>query len=657
MGIFKHLRSIKAESIFLFVALLYSVFLHWKLGMDAFWDTANYHYYIGWAATKFAPYRYGALAQMHTFFNPLIDVVNYNMFARSPYMGAVFHSLSFAVSLLAVYKITLKALGSFQKNAKFWACIACAIGGTAAMAVSLFGSFTNEHITAMFILWALWGVLEFVQDPTKQSLAVASGIATGAAVAFKLTALPYAASLWLALACFSRDSLKNLLLFTSGLAGGYFIFEGPFWILRFMEFGNPVFPFANNIFHSPYFAAQQISYGQFESSKLFLYLAQPLRWLYSGDFAEGAAANVRDGRILLAFFGIFAFGLGSLFQRTSRLNRNSLFLILFFLTSWLLWIFLFRIYRYLVVLELISGSLFVMGLVQIRLIPNQMKLRACLVIAATVAFLTSTTVYPCWGRRNWRRQFAQATFPSPAPSGGQLVFLADQRLSYLAPQLVKDGAEVASFYSQPWVSTGNNGGVIDPKPVVIQNPNDVFFLQYTQRDPRLDSAYLAKLMGDRIFISKPVKTQMGWSPLICRFAPVSEIPTLQENRTYKQDDDELFFPSGWTAMDRHFRWSEGKKASLQFRLAKASLDQGPVRIHIEGNFLGEQQIKALVSGREKTNQTFTDKGQFDVDITQEDIDKNGFVKIEFERPQARTPGNGDPRVLAFAFKSLKMAPR
>lgn len=648
------LLATKNELMLILTAAAYSLFLHYRLGMDASCDTFNYHFYIGWAAAHLAAFKYGAVAHIHTFFNPWIDVVNQVAFTASPYLGAAFHSLCFTVALFSIYRIALNVLDDLPNHKQLWALVACAIGGTGAMTVSLFGSFTNEHITAMFILLGLLGVLETMRDPDARTRwTLASGVSAGAAVAFKLTALPYAVGLWLALACCSRGSIKRLFVFTAGLASGYFVFEAPFWFLRYFHYGNPMFPFANTVFHSPYYPILNISYSRFEPGKILVYLAQPIRWLYSGDFAEGTAAIVRDGRILLAFVGVFAFGVGRWLRKNERANRAMILLILFFVFSWLIWIGLFRIYRYLVTLELLTGVLLVAGLWRARLISPEIRWKTGAVLAVIVVFLVSTTVYPSWGRRPWQSRFINATFPC-AITQGQLVILTDQVLSWMVPQLVKKGARVAALYAQPSLTSPGNGWPTDPQPITLPSPGNILFLQYTCRDPRLDSPDLARLMGDRVFTCKPVQNNLGLAPLLGRFLLVSELPLVKKDRAYRCGDDELMFSSGWSQPYEELRASDGTKASLQFYLSKSDFGQKGAKIHISGLFIGEQAVKLRIAGDVKIDQRFVNQGELVFEIRPEEIDQNGKVDLNFEFPLAKPPGNGDPRSLAFLFKSLKI---
>ncbi|QQR52795.1 hypothetical protein IPG36_01585 [bacterium] len=74
------------------VGLVYAVILHLILGMDGLWDTANYHVYIGWAAWQGLGYGAGAVAQYHTYLNPVLDMVNSATWSLHPAVGATVHA-------------------------------------------------------------------------------------------------------------------------------------------------------------------------------------------------------------------------------------------------------------------------------------------------------------------------------------------------------------------------------------------------------------------------------------------------------------------------------------------------------------------------------------------------------------------------------------
>src|SRR5438128_1188807 len=91
-----------AAAVFL-LAFALAIPIQAKLGMDSTWDTANYHFYIGWAAATGYLYEFGAVSQYRAYLNPLLDLVNYAAFHRNAYVGALLHSLIFALDACLVF--------------------------------------------------------------------------------------------------------------------------------------------------------------------------------------------------------------------------------------------------------------------------------------------------------------------------------------------------------------------------------------------------------------------------------------------------------------------------------------------------------------------------------------------------------------------------
>ena len=512
---FARKSHVAAVSIFV-IGLAYSLFLHRKLGMDSFWDTVNYHIFIGWAASIFSPYSFGAVSQYHTFLNPLLDVVNYKLFSLHPYVGAAFHSLALAVTVLVLHGIALqvcKGPGLGMSLLRFWAI---AIGASAAMVVSLFGSFTNEHLTGLMLLFAFWLLLRYLEQADRR-LILAAGLVAGMALGLKLTAMPFFLALFITTLLLTKFDRKVILTAVLAATVGLLLTEGWYMLLRWQGTGNPVFPLANNIFKSPFYPPDWKSFEPFEAAKLLSYLLLPVTWLSSGTFSE--ATTVRDGRFLLAYAGLAMLAFAVLVQR-KKLDRAEQATLLFFVLSWLLWIVIFRIYRYLVVLELLSGLVFLMGLQ--RIVPAGLAGRQAVAAVAAVmllasAFLSYVTVYPDWGRRPWSAVFVQTDLPKQAIAQDGVVYFADYRLAYMAPELHARGIRFANLFSQPWYDGDTRGSPRDHVPTPELDIRKAYFLQYVRTAPGIESAILKKAAGDAPFTCVDVKSNMNSPPLLCRY--------------------------------------------------------------------------------------------------------------------------------------------
>lgn len=629
------------------IVLLYSIYLHRHLGMDGFWDTANYHLYLGWALWHVPSYEFGAVAQYQTFLNPLIDAVNYALFAVHPFLGAAFHSLCLALAVVMVYRVAVKTLGP-SESGRYVPVIAAAMGATGVMTVSLFGSFTNEHITALLIVSALGVLVVRSGTPSDRVAPVIAGLLMGIAAGLKLTAAPYVAGLFVTVALVSKFNVKSICLIVAAVALGLLLTDGMFMALRWRVYHNPIFPLANNFFHSQYFPLQWKSFGSFELSRLPYYLSLPVRWLYSGDLSESNV--VRDGRLLLGYIGVALTFFSVVFQRKTLRNEERLVLF-FFVFSWLAWILFFRIYRYLVVLELISGVVFVVGL--LRVIPPAKAWSRTSLTLLALGFLFAVTVYPDWGRRPWSKEFASSDVTKLLErTGADVVFFADERVSYLAAELHVTKIPFRNLFSQSWYDGDRKGNPVDPKSIALSKQSKVYFLQYSMDDPRSKSSYLAGLFNRHRYQCKQSATNMVWSPYLCRFDEIRDVAEIDIGRAYDYASPALVFNFGWSSSEPGFRWSEGNTSSLSVSLpalpASCSLS-----VSIKGNTLGKQRIDLLVAGQARLTEDFAGPVEMTLRMDTTTFAGGRPVEMRFHLPDAASPKNGDPRVLAFAFQSLR----
>jgi len=629
------------------IALLYSIYLHSHLGMDGFWDTANYHLYLGWALWHIPSYEFGAVAQYQTFLNPLIDALNYVLFSLHPFLGAAFHSVCLALAAVAVYRVAVKTLGP-SESSPYIPVIAAAIGATGAMTVSLFGSLTNEHITALLIVSGLGVLVVRTGTPNERAATVIAGLLMGIAAGLKLTAAPYVAGLLVTVALVSKFNVKSLSLIVAGVALGLLLTDGIFMASRWRVYHNPIFPLANNLFHSQYFPLQWKSFGQFELNRLPYYLSLPVRWLYSGDLSE--SNTVRDGRLLLGYIGVALTFFSVVFQRKTLKNEERL-VIFFFVFSWLAWIFFFRIYRYLVVLELISGVVFVVGL--LRVIPPVRAWSRISLSLLVLGFLFVVTIYPDWGRRPWGKEFASSDVTKLLErTGADVVFFADERVSYLAAELNVARIPFRNLFSQSWYDGDRKGNPVDPKSIALSKESKTYFLQYSTDDPRPKSNHLAGLFNRHLYKCEQSATNMVWSPYVCRFDEIRDVQETGIGRVYDYASPALVFNPGWSSWEPGFRWTEGHTSSIWVSLPVLPTSCR-LSVLIKGNTLGKQRIDLVVAGQARLNQDFAGPVEITLRMDTTKLAVGRPVEMNFHFPDAASPKNGDPRVLAFAFQSLR----
>lgn len=629
--------------------LIFSAFLHAKLGMDSFWDTLNYHVFLGWSLIELMYGGFGAAAQYQSYLNPLIDGVNYALFTAHPYLGAAFHSVFYLAFAFLIVKIISELIPGNVKIS-ILVVVGCVVSITGAMTVSLFGSWTNENIVAVPILAGLYVLLRGFKQKTL-SLFFFAGILFGAAAGLKLTAAHYLVGAFFA-CIVSKSRLKSAFCLLIGMGVGFFLVDGYFMYVRWSLTENPIFPLANNIFNSPYYSEGWKSFSKFEPSRIFYYLSLPVVWLSSGDFSE--VSTVRDGRLLLAYLGIFLIVID--FFISKRADRQKLALVVFFVFSFFAWILAFRVYRYLIVLEALSGVLLVVGFACV--FRRASDKRPLLFTIMALPFLWYVTYYPDWGRRPWSESFVTSNIMDLVSADkNALVLFAEQRVSYLAPELDRVGVKFANLYSQPWwdgirgKSAADSDYSVDPSEFNVADFEHVYFLQYSRFDPRGRSEYLNSAFSDHDYECVEIKTNALWNPYLCQFKEISELPRIDLDIEYDHAAAELFFQHGWSHAEPTHRWSDGEKSVLLFGISE-NLSCSPF-LTIKGFTLGRQFVEVLVDGITVLSTEI--EGPFSrlFSLPLSVVD-DGRVRLEFLLPTARMPGNGDTRILALGFQSIKI---
>jgi hypothetical protein len=391
-------------------------------GSDASWDLRNYHWYDGYAVLHG---RLGvdlAPAQLQTFYAPVLDAASWLLLRALngvPWLLNVVMAIPQAIAVCLSWAIARVFLSRPH------ALLATVISATGAATVSTLASTMSEAPMTALDLAALWLVL---RRPERSLFA---GMLAGAAIGLKLTATPYALGL---LAAGGPKRLPRLAL---GVAAGAALCAGWWWFLLWRHYGNPVFPYFNDLFRSPWADPVRLNDVRFMPHGPLQAVTYPFSWAFHPSTVV-SELPLRDPRLALALIAIpviLARFIKRAPQRTpswpaltrpsaQRLrsssapppDRSAVPLLAFFLTSLVLWEAQFSILRYLATLELVSGTLTVLAFRRLS------WLAAPAIIAATI--------YPNWGRTAGPRAVA-VTLP-PIPANSRVVLLDSSPMAYVA---------------------------------------------------------------------------------------------------------------------------------------------------------------------------------------------------------------------------------
>ena len=427
-------------------------------GPDAGWDLRNYHLYNGIALLRGRVGFDLAPAQLQSFYAPDLDVLYAlalrALNARPALLDAVL-ALPHGLAAFLAWRLARRMLPAGLPEARGLAAAAAAIGISGAGGLPTIASPMSEMLPASCVL----GALLLLARPGGGSRArLGVGVLAGMAVGLKLTAAPYAVGLAVAaggagvrafspswpgltrpsapdgscadgrvkpghdggaVAGRAAKSVRALAWFLAGAAAGAAVTGGWWWLWLWARTGDPVFPYFNQIFHSPWAAAAANTDARFLPRDTVQALAYPLFWAFTPSRLV-SELPVRDPRILLGWLAVLAIGARAVRRRRWPEPGLAAPLALW-VVGYALWEAQFSILRYLATLELLSGPLLLAAFAP--LLARMPPWRGVAAGAALAAALVVATVYPDWGRAPAGKLAVAVRLPALAP--GSLVLLLD----------------------------------------------------------------------------------------------------------------------------------------------------------------------------------------------------------------------------------------
>lgn len=367
-------KLLKNDKFILFVFLLFGGLLSAFLQYDLVWDFMNYHYFNAWAFLNGRVNYDVAVAGLNEFFNPLADIPLYYLIEYLNSYPRVIHFVQgvwFGALLFVFYKIALFYLSTDTLKDKILLVLCLAIALTGQAAFMQIGTSTNEIMIAFLVLLSLYLLLKelFETKSGNRRPFVLSGLILGSAMGLKLTAVIYCLGMGIALLLFYKavkNPNRNILLFIlSGLVG-FLLFNGLWMWKMWQNFNNPLFPFANAVFQSPWLSEDNFADSTFVPKSITEFLLWPLILSFSLIRKEGHDMFVSDMRPLIVYFIFIYFGIkylcNLLRKKHLALEPKYLFLTVFFVLSYVIWAIFFSISRYYVVLEMLSAVYIVKAL-------------------------------------------------------------------------------------------------------------------------------------------------------------------------------------------------------------------------------------------------------------------------------------------------------
>jgi hypothetical protein len=215
-------------------------------------------------------------------------------------------------------------------------------------------------------------VLDCLQHPDPKAWRLgAAGLLAGIGLAGKMTAIIYCAPLGLLVLVMFR--LRGAAVFGFAMVVAFLALWGPHGLRLWIEFGNPLFPYYNDVFGSPDWLPTRLVTFRQQPLTILQLTFFPFLWTFP-QHGLVTEIEMQDLRLSLLFV---AFGLGAIvgLWRLARLtirerfrdavamvhagfseDRTQIALVVFLVFSYFLWLELFAMYRFLIVVEALTGA-------------------------------------------------------------------------------------------------------------------------------------------------------------------------------------------------------------------------------------------------------------------------------------------------------------
>ena len=432
-----------AKFLLLLGPLLYGALAYW-LGQDANWDLRNYHWYNAYAFLQ-GRHGYDLLpSQTPFFYSPVLDVFFY-LLARllnGPAVGialGIVQGLNFCLLFMLAHAVLI--IPKSPRRVLVAAALA-ALGMIGGGSLGQVGTTFNDNMVSLGLLGSiLLTVLclpHLLQWPIRRAFlpALLIGIPAGLALGLKLTLITFCAAVTLAWLFVAGRFTHRLLLafaFGCGLTLGLCLAQGYWMWFLWTHYENPLFPYFNQYFGSPYAPLASARDTQFIPAAWQDRLIFP--WLFSFNPRLVGEVPWQDWRILILCLLLPLCSLAAVI--VGRRHDPSLviaerlgarYLLWAAVLSYVFWLLLFCIYRYLIPLEMLAPLLIVLS---VGLLPLRPQIK-WLAAAALLFFIAASVRGSDWGRVGWSENFVRTLAPAvPEPENTMLLMAGFEPYSHI----------------------------------------------------------------------------------------------------------------------------------------------------------------------------------------------------------------------------------
>jgi hypothetical protein len=411
------------------------------LGKEAGWDFQNYHWYDPYALLHG---RLGfdiAVAHHATYYNPFLDVPLFVIARHLPaWAGGAWLGAEAGIGAALLGAIAWHAVPLADRWARLAAAAALALAGMfGGGTLGEIGKTSDDIAAGLGVLAALLTLVAcfdrvVLARAGDLPILVGAGFLAGASPGLKLTTVPYVAGLALALLTSPGGIGRRLarttafgvgVLFGVAIVGGYW-----FWTMQRFS-GNPIFPYFNDFFASPLVPPGSYRDPTFLPKDGLTRLLFP--FVFSLDSLKVAEWRFRDIHIAIAYVLIPAAALCALMRRQAHWFVDPLLarlLLVFAAGTYVAWLILFAIYRYLIPLEMLS-PLIIVAAISLLPLPRKAALGAVALILVVAQAFAWKGDEPRFG---WAGRYVEVAAPAiPDPAGALVLMTETAPMAYVIP--------------------------------------------------------------------------------------------------------------------------------------------------------------------------------------------------------------------------------
>jgi len=431
-------------------------------GKDLNFDFINYHLYgphLLLEGRFDRDYFGGGLAG---YLNPLVHIPLYMM------VRAGWHSLAIAgvltlvhsLNLLLAWKICDRLLPASQLSRSWYLFCGVLLAFLSPIFLAELGSSFAEALTSIPVLAGLLLLLdEYSKDDWDGRQFAAAGVLFGLATGLKLANGLFAVGAALALLpLVGRKrglALCAFALVLGALAGGL-LTHGYWSFLLWREFGNPLFPMANNFFRAEDFPPVMFHDRRYLQGNVTDLLTLPFRMLEHRTtiYSEGVAPDIRPLIVFVLAAVSLPFGRSrrqrALAATAPDVSRRLGFVTAFFVACFVLWAVSSRIGRYAIPLWLLAGPLIAAWTARLSTAGRGLLALAAVCLAQAVQLYYAGNLR--YSPAPWDSQWLDVRVPETLRQSPQLfIVLGQQSWSAIIPYFHPDSSfsNVVGQYVMP----------------------------------------------------------------------------------------------------------------------------------------------------------------------------------------------------------------